>query len=360
VFTPLAGVLLGDWLGLLWRHGRSIPPRYWAKAAFTTLMASMNSPVAACERVRFAQAVERVHVVQPVFILGHHRSGTTHLWNLLGRDGRFVSPTLLEAVFPHTMLTAVPAMAGPASLMTPSRRPQDNVRLGVDEPIEEERAICAQCFLSMQMARHLPRQRGAFAPYLTMRDASPAQRDAWRRSLDTFARKLLVRAGGGTVLFKSPDHTGKIALIREVYPDARLVFIHRDPYEVFASTRRMERATLPLYQYQRPRADTLDEFILWRYRAMHEAYLEDRDRLPWGTLVEVAFDSLREDPMGEVRRIYDELGLGGFEAMRGALERYVRSLAGYRMNRYPPLDDATRRRVASAWDLGFEAWGYAR
>lgn len=357
VFTPLAGVLLSDWLRLLKRQARSIPPRYWPRTLFTTAMACGNSVLAPWEHYRQAEKIEAAVVRKPIFILGHHRSGTTHLWNLMATDSRLVYPTVLQAVFPHTFLSCEQAIHGMVARMTPSKRPQDNVKLDPDSPIEEERAICTSCFHSMQMFRHFPGSVDDFRRFITMRKATPVERARWRQSLDSFARKLLVRLeGDANLLFKAPDHTGKIRLVLEQFPDARFIQIHRDPYKVYASTLQMELATQSLYPYQQLDKEMLDEFILWRYKTMYDAFFEDLPMIPKGQFVEVAFSDLCNDPIGEVTRVGQEIGFDGPELP--TLQRYVDSIAGYKKNKRPPLADEVRGRVAKRWKRCFDAWGY--
>ena len=62
--------------------------------------------------------------------------------------------------------------------------------------------------------------------------------------------------------------------------------------------------------------------------------------------------------MAEVQRIYQQLGLAGFEQFEPKLRAYVSSLADYRKNEFPPLDEASRRRVAREWARSFEVWNY--
>ena len=359
LFSPLAGIRLGDYLGLLRRYGGGIPPAYWPRSTFTLAMSGLNSVLAGREGRRYGATIAATRVERPVFVLGHHRSGTTHLWNLLAQDARFAYPTVLQAVFPHTFLTFEGIARRGAERFAPRRRPQDNVRFSADAPIEEERAICTASQISLQMARHFPRRRADFQAYLTLREADPASRAAWFNALDTFARKLLIRYGADrTLLFKAPDHTGKVARILERYPDARFIHIHRDPYTVYRSTHKMERDTIPLYAYQRPDWAGLDDFILWRYRTMVQAFLADRPQIPAGQFTEVGFTELERDPIGVLERLYGELDLPAFATARPAVEAYIASLADYRKNRYPPLPETTRARVAEAWGFAFEHWGY--
>ena len=360
LFSPLAGIKYRDWRRVLRGYGRTIPPRYWPRTAFTSLMSLLNSRLAGREERRYGAEIDGLAVRRPMFVIGHHRSGTTHLWNLLAQDDRFAYPTVLQAVFPHTFLTFEGAVERWARWLAPRKRPQDNVSFGATAPMEEERAICASTLLSIQMARHFPRMRERFLSYLTMRDASAEERQAWKASIDRFARKILLRQGRHkTVLFKAPDHTAKVALILELYPDARFVHIHRDPYEVYRSTRKMERDTVPLYAYQRPDDDTLDSFILWRYRAMYDAYFDDIKGIPDGQLVEISFAELDREPMAVMERIYRTLDLPDYDRVKPSLARYVDAVSGYRKNAYVDLPQNARRQVAQAWRPSFARWGYS-
>lgn len=359
LFSPLAGVTFGDWAKLLGRYGTDISPVYYPRTGFTIGMSLLNSALAGGEARRHGAAVAAAEVKAPVFVLGHHRSGTTHLWNLLSQDGTFAYPTVLQAVFPHTFLTFESAVHGLAQRFAPRKRPQDNVAFSPDAPIEEERAICAASFLSIQMARHFPQMRDRFKPYLSMKQATAEERARWKETLDTFARKLLVRHGTDKrLLFKAPDHTAKVALILEQFPDARFINIHRHPYEVYRSTVKMERDTLPLYAYQRPDEEGLEDYVIWRYRAMYDAYLEDRAQVPEGQIADVAYKDLDADPLGTLERLYADLDLGDFAEARPALERYIDSLSGYRKNTYKELPEEIRTRLAEAWAPVFSAWGY--
>jgi hypothetical protein len=322
-------------------------------------MAALNSVAARRETSFHANSLQALRVTAPVFLLGHHRSGTTHLWNLLAVDEQFAVPTVLQAVFPHTFLSWEENLRGMAGVFAPRKRPQDNVAFSANAPIEDERAICTATQLSMQMARHFPRSRADFQPCLTLRDVGPVIRARWKAALDGFSRKLLLRYGAEkTLLLKSPDHTGKVRHILDLYPDARFIHIHRHPHEVFPSTRKMEITTQPLYAYQRMDLHDLDEFILWRYQTMMEAYAEDRCLIPSGRLAEVSFEELERRPLNALRNIYQTLSLGDFNQVRPAFERAVAGLSGYRKNRFPGLPVTTRNRLRSALMVSFDLYGY--
>ncbi len=71
------------------------------------------------------------------------------------------------------------------------------------------------------------------------------------------------------------------------------------------------------------------------------------------------FEDLERDPEGQLARLYEALGLGGFDALRPLLRAYLGSIDGYAKNTLTPLPGAVRERVAQAWRRNFEEWGYA-
>ncbi len=358
VFSPLAGVTFDDWVRVLRHRAPHVPPRYWPRIAFTAAMGLLNSAVAYQER-RHESAIEDAEVKAPVFIVGHHRSGTTHLWNLLATDERFAYPSLTETLFPNTFLTFEPIAQALAQKFSPRERPQDNVKVGADAPLGEEWALCASTGLSPHMARHFPQDRDQFKKYLTMRDATPSERARWKRALDRFARKLLVRhESRSTPLFKAPHHTARIPLLLDLYPNARFIHIYRNPFRVFKSTMRMEKEALPLCRYQRGGTENLEEFVLWRYRTLYGRFFEDIGSVSDDQFAEVRFEDLIQDRVGTIKRVYSELGLAGFEKVRPALERHIASVADYEKNTYPDLPAKKRRRIAEAWRPCFRRWGY--
>ena len=105
VFHPLEGMVLGDWCSLLRRHRFSAEPRHWPRAAVQTAVSASNSVGALMERTFFGGQIEAARVQCPLFILGHYRSGTTHLHNLMALDPQFTAPSFFQVLNPHTFLT---------------------------------------------------------------------------------------------------------------------------------------------------------------------------------------------------------------------------------------------------------------
>src|SRR5438309_1939217 len=130
VFHPLEGMTLGDWWATLQRHRFAIDPMHWPRALVQTAVSLSNSASARIERGRFGRRIDATQVQPPLFILGHYRSGTTHLHNLMALDPRFAAPTFFQALNPHTFLTTERLTAPVADRLIARRRYHDEMALG--------------------------------------------------------------------------------------------------------------------------------------------------------------------------------------------------------------------------------------
>jgi hypothetical protein len=357
LFSLLQGATFGDWWRLLGRHRFAIDAPYWPRAMYLTAASLANSPPAWLEERTYGRRIEAVQLRPPLFILGHYRSGTTHLHNLLSLDPQFGYPTLLQAIYPHTFLSAGAMLAPLMTLLMTRRRPQDNMTQGVGSPAEDEFALCAATSLSPYMGWVFPRSAPEYDRYLTFRGASVEERARWKAALVRFLKKVALVADR-PLLLKSPPHTARVRLLLELFPGARFVHIHRHPHTVFQSTKHLWRAGPPAWQLQRPDGRDTDARIIATYKAMYDAFFAERDLIPDGQFCEVGFEDIEREPVRQVEAIYQALGLPGFESVRSSLEAYLRSIAGYRKNEYDELPAPLRRHLAREWRQGFEEWGY--
>src|SRR5688572_400947 len=101
----LGGITFGDWVRLLRDNRFDVSPRCLLRATAITAQSVQNSLMRRVERWRYGVAVRDAEVLPPVFVLGHWRSGTTHLHNLLATDERFAFPNNYQAIFPHAFLS---------------------------------------------------------------------------------------------------------------------------------------------------------------------------------------------------------------------------------------------------------------
>ena len=359
IFHPLQGMTLGDWWSVLRRHRFAVDLKHLPRALVQTAGSVSNSINAQVERSRFGRQIEAARVEAPLFILGHFRSGTTHLHNLLALDPQFGAPTLFQVFNPHTFLGTERWAAPLTDKLVARRRYQDDMAQGANLPMEDEFALCAMTGLSPYMAWNFPGDSVDYDRYLTFQGVPDDEVTRWKLALTTFLKKLTVRYSRSLVL-KSPPHTARIRLLLRLFPGARFVHIHRNPYDVFRSEKHTIRAAQPLYHLREGPMLDGDDQVISLYTRIHDAYFEERGLIPEGRLCDVAFEDLAREPLAVLASIYESLGLTGFDELCPRLEAYLASIAGYRKNRFDELPEPLRHRIANDWGRSFDEWGYER
>ncbi len=356
VFTSIYGMTLSQWAALLRKHRFAIDPPYWPRAAFITTASFLTTVARPYEELRYGRHYRDIDIPPPLFILGHRRSGTTHLLNLLAVDRQFAYPNVFQALNPHIFLSTE-GISKYARSLSPKTRIIDNMRLGLDVPFEDEFATCSLTLHSPYLSWALPGAAIHYDRYATFKDVPRHEVEQWKRGMLLFIKKLTWKYRKPLIL-KSPPHTGRIRLLLELFPNARFVHIHRNPYRVFQSTKRQTQVMSQASRLQRGNQHLINERIIEGYRQLYDAFFEQRDLIPAGHYHEVCFEALEQDRMDQIRQLYEALALPGFEEMKPALQRYVDSISGYHKNEYEELPPALRSRIAQAWYRSFEEWGY--
>ena len=214
--------------------GKEIDEEYRRKFALTRCIRRMLDPFYAVNERRYDKIGDDGPVRPPVFILGHWRSGTTYMHNIFSCDKAFGCCTTYQTVFPHLMLWGAPFFKRCMSILMPSERPTDSMSLGVDLPQEEEFALsnmtpCSHYHFWM-FPRHMAEYRDK---YLTFEKATSDEREDFKRALDKMMRIALRTSGRRRYLSKNPPHTARVGMLLEMYPDAKFIYIVRNPYVVF-------------------------------------------------------------------------------------------------------------------------------
>ncbi len=78
---------------------------YRGRAVATTLATALTSAYRVAKRWTYGGRIARAAIQPPIVVLGHWRSGITHLHNLLALDERFAAPRYSQVLIPDTFLT---------------------------------------------------------------------------------------------------------------------------------------------------------------------------------------------------------------------------------------------------------------
>ena len=335
--------------------------KYTFRILLTLLINLVNTPFRIYERWMINPKYQQKELEEPpIFVLGHWRSGTTHLHNLLCQDPTTAYVTTFQSVFPDTTLGSAgrALFEGFAKLLIPGTRKGDNVVLGTELPQEEEFALGDKTPISIYYYWMFPRHLiSSYYKYIRFEGIDPSTIEKWKKDIALLINKSVENTGKPRFISKNPPHTARVSFLLDMYPNARFIHIHRNPVEVYLSTRNFFRKMLPHLQIQTVNKEVMDEEIFELYRLLMHDYLEQRSRIPKGQLIEVAFEDLEKNPMGQLKEIYDELNLTGFEEARPYFEGYLKKMSSYKKNEHL-LSKSLLDRIKKEWSFAMEEWHY--
>ena len=355
----LYGIPLGRWMGLLAENRFRIQPRYLGRALRITALSLLSSFFRIVEKITYPSQAAKTEIERaPLFVLGHWRTGTTHLHYLLAQDCRFAFPNVFETAFPDSFLLSQEKRIRQLEPLVKNKRPQDNIHVDMKSPSEDDMAMSVLAPRAFYNAWSFPQRFDHYLQGLDFQNVPPKELERWKVHHKAFHSRLFFRYKR-PLLFKSPAHTCRIALLRAMYPGSRFVHITRHPYRVIQSNLHLFDVWSKNYAFlQEPDLDNLEERVLEVYRRMYDAFFAQQPQIPEGNYCHLRFEDLEKDPLGELEKIYEQLGLPTFEEVRPALVSYLASIADYKKNELPPMSDTSKARIYEALKRSFEAWGY--
>ncbi len=296
-------------------------------------------------------------LASPIFISGLPRSGTTFLHGLLAEDPLNRAPRIWEAIYPRPEHRAAEFGAGRRRVELQLKifnRLSPGIRnlhpIEADAP-EECIEITSQVFRS-------PRYDDVYrAPsYRAWLDASGF--DEGYQFLARFLRHLQGSAQPPRRwILKSPEHVFSLDSLTRVFPDAMLVFVHRDPGHVLVSAARLTellRAPFTTAIDRREIGRKVADY--WQDGMQRIVKVADDTSFPLRSrLLHVQYRSLVSDPIGTIAQIYSAFGLEFSQEAREAMSAKVARApnGGYGANRYLPeefgIDPERERDRASVY-----------
>ncbi len=263
--------------------------------------------------------IRRRSIDRPVFITGFPRSASTFLHKLLSLDPSIAVPRTWELIYPYPSWdrvgAAVRKLQVEAELWFFSALSPNLAKLhgmGADEP-QECIDITAQVF---QSTRYNDQFRvSGYQHWLEKYGHDQAYRFHRR-----FLQHLDARVSHQRWVLKAPDHLFALGSLLRTYPDAQLIFLHRDPLQVVASAAKLTEAV------QRPFTRCRDRFeighrvssgLIRAANCMVDAAGHQRN------ILNLSYHEVVAHPMETVARIYERCGLGLSREAEGRMRRWL-------------------------------------
>lgn len=346
------------WLRLIRDNGITNKKMYWRIWMFVML----TWPFQIIQRVLFNHRIRKVDLEKqpPFFVLGHWRSGTTHLHYILSKDKHFSYLNSYQAFLLNVALLGRTWLKVILSPLMPSTRPQDNIKMTVDAPAEEEQPLTNISNYSGMHSFFFPKNLSYHDKFNLFKGIRPFEKRRWQRHY-TYLLKLISYANGQRqLLLKNPHNTGRVLELLELFPNAKFMFIHRNPYEVFHSSCHLYHTMLKTQFLHDFTDEEIEERVLYNFETTMGKYVEERNLIPKENLIEISFTELEDEPMETIEKVYRHLGFTSFETAKEEMQRYIDEVNDYKKNRFPDLEPHQIAAINERWDFAFKTWGYEK
>lgn len=275
----------------------------------------------------------------PVVIVGPMRSGTTRLHRLLAADQRFAHLRSFETISPVPRPEFEQVLAGEGEDFRPrlAARILKVARLanprtlsihptGAYEPEEELGLVAASMYgMKWEAQWNVP----SYAEWCHEESAIPAYRHMANllRLIGWSQQESSLRPW----ILKTPQHMLDLPALLEVFPDARLIFTHRDPKQVVGSAASLAWNQTIIYSDHNDPAQTGRDW-LGKTATMIARMRAARDAIPRERMIDVQYEDMETDWRGTMERVYRFLDLEMEPAVAG-MEDYLDRSA--RLKRHP-------------------------
>lgn len=277
--------------------------------------------------VKENKAKKRILKQDPVFIIGHWRSGTNFFHNMLIQDPQLGYLNQYKVVSPDLFMTTESGLKPLIEKLIRKRRTKDvfhKNQAGMDMGAEIDISHLFHYFAVNPHLGHIfPKNADYyFDKYLFFETITSKEKTKWQRSYDLLIKKLDAFYEGRQIILKSPVNTARIKEILKMYPRARFIYLYRNPYDIFYSNLKLWSTILNTFSLQEISQQEIRHQVFRVYRKMMNHYRKDRELIPEVNLVEVRYEYFIRNPLDHLRQIYEQLEIGGFERARPYLEAF--------------------------------------
>jgi hypothetical protein len=305
--------------------GYRIDFRYYPKFLLSFLISLIFEVMNLWERIVEKKILRNIIIEEPpLFIIGFWRSGTTLLHSMLCQDKRAGYVTTFQGVFPNLVLTQKKWLKKFTNTILPKNRPFDGYAMDMDFPQEEDFAMMSLQPRSIYKMFYFPRDyNDIYNKELHFEDLPETERNHWKKKYRSLIYKSMKNTGGVRFISKNPCNIFRVRTLMKIYPDARFIFIYRNPYSVVESLYRFANEVLPGSELQHLEGGIPREYFARLYRDSLHEYLNVRKTIKPGHLIEIRYEDFKNNPLGIIKDIYSKFNMPGIKEALPRMESYL-------------------------------------
>jgi hypothetical protein len=272
------------------------------------------------DRKRFPEIADEA-IAAPLFIVGLPRTGSTHLHALMGQAEGIRTPLYWEMSLPspppeRETFTSDPRIEQVQAVV--DQLPEELLKRHPIAPTRPEQCNMLNDWSFIHQALLASYEIPTYRDWLFNADYRPAF-EAHRRTL-----QHLQWHNPGQWVLKYPKHLIALEVLLETYPDARLVWAHRDPAVVLPSvvsfTGYMRASSTPNFDPKRFGREwaVLEELVLRRGMDVRDQLTDADERI-----YDLHYHDLMRDPVRSVEAIFGHFGMPFTDTARLGVETWI-------------------------------------
>ncbi|NOQ28094.1 MAG: hypothetical protein GQ564_22250 [Bacteroidales bacterium] len=347
----LAGMRLSRFIKIIMKNGMSLYPKYLVRFLFLFQNGMWASIFHRKEKSIYGDRIKEHKLPDdPIIIIGHWRTGSTFLHQLLALDPNLVTSNVFQGSIPDSFLTSRKSYEPIMGRALRGTRPMDQVKLSMDEPLEDEYALFRLSSYSPLERVIFPKSREYFLNHFPEFLPTNEKLIKWKEAVNYFYKKLTLE-NNKTILIKNPFHSFRIKVLTEIFPKARYIHIIRHPHKVVPSTIRMwdivGNQNSMNNKWTKPKVNEASDLLL----RMMQKVDTDLKVLPKNRYFEIKFEDLEQNPINEIKSIYEHLGVEFSDEFEKQIGEFLISVKEYQKNKYsmPEGDRLEINNILSSW-----------
>ena len=317
----------------------SISPKYYINVFLTFIIIVLLSPFQLIDKLVFLFTVTKKNE-DPVFIIGHWRSGTTFLHNLLCQDKSYGYFNTYNSLFINNIYSSF-LFKTLMKIIMPKSRPSDGMKLDVDLPQEDEFALSNYTTLSHYLFFFFPNKYKKF--YLENIRFNNNRSLKWINDYHTIIQRIYEYTNKSKIIIKNPSNTARIKYLVKKYPNAKFIHIYRNPIFVYLSTYKFFYELFPSVNLQKIGENRLKELVIYNYREMYKDYFKQKKLIRKENLIEIPFEEFRSSSLKHVKKIYQKFNIEGYLNNEDSFKKYIDNQKSHKMNTYKIEKDLLKR-----------------
>lgn len=264
------------------------------------------------EIIIYERKIRKFPLDKIIFVIGHWRSGTTHLQHLLSLDENHTTSSVYQFLFADNFILTEKWLKPPLNFLCRIFKiPYSFQRmpLDLDLPGEIEPAMCGISSLhSYTWGLIFPKKyhywMNKFIFHLNKKDS-----EEWLEDYEYLIKKFSYASGGKIMIVKSPGDTGRILDLSERFPSAKFIYLSRNKSNVINSTSYFWKVIQKEISFQKINQEEINQIIDSTYEDLIKKFNDQKHQVH-NRLIEIEFEKLIKNPIEEISKIYSIYDLG--------------------------------------------------